>query len=670
MISQSARAYIARFAVATCALIAHAVLAQGPAPSPLFSPAPDASPAPIAASTPVPRFVPELTRTDLEPFLDALITSQIETRDIAGAVVSVVKDGEVVLSKGYGYADFAEKKPVLADETLFRPGSIGKLFTAIAVMQLVEAGKLDLDRDVRDYLDFEIPRRFPEPITLRRILTHTAGFEESLKNLFGAGPGAMPPREYLLAQMPAQVYRPGTVPAYSNYAIAIAGYIVERATEQRFEEYVAQQILQPLGMASSTFEQPLPEDLAARMSAGYTSAAKPPKPFEICNAAPAGSLSATGADMSRFMLALLNGGTLNGVAILQPGTLQMMQSRQHELHADLHAMGLGFMEYTRNGYTMWGHGGDTLLFHSDLFLIPEARVGLYVSYNSGGNRPGSGRGELQRAFLGRYFPEAPDIAPPSPSDETISRGREVSGVYEVTRRSETSWLRVASLLGQVRVTSNDRGILTIENSKNIRRRLKRWREVAPYSYREIDGPEAIAFSRNEDGSIRELLPNMPIYVAQRVSGFRSKAVLLPLVGGSLAFIALTLLLWPLAAIVRKRYGRTIAPDSRSRLLHRLSRGVCLLPIAMLAVLAWPMSRASEDVSFLGERANAYLHASHLLGWLACAGLIILILTTVRFWRTAGIGWWPRVHATLLMVATVVFLWFAWQYHLLSASTNF
>ena len=670
MLSQFARAHLARFAVAGCALIAHAVFAQGPLPSPLFSPAPDASPAPIAAGTPVPRFVPELTRADLEPFLDALITSQIETRDVAGAVVAVVKDGEVVLAKGYGYADFAEKKPVLADETLFRPGSIAKLFTAIAVMQLVEAGKLDLDRDIREYLDFEVHRQFPEPITLRRILTHTAGFEESLKNLFGAGPGAMPAREYLLAHMPAQVFRPGTVPAYSNYAIAVAGYIVERTSGQRFEEYIAQHILQPLRMSSSTFAQPLPDDLAARMSAGYTSAAKPPKPFEVCNAAPAGSLSATGADMSRFMLALLNGGTLDGATILQPATLQMMQSRQHELHADLHAMGLGFMEYTRHGYTMWGHGGDTLLFHSDLFLLPEARVGLFVSYNSGGNRPGSGRGELQRAFLGRYFPEAPGIPPAPPSDETIARGREVSGVYEVSRRSETKWLRVAALLGQVAVTSNERGLLTVENSKNLRGRTKRWREVAPYSYREVDGPEAIAFSRDKDGRVRELLPNVPIYLGQRVSGLRSKSVLLPLVGGSLAFIALTLLLWPVAALVRKRYGRTIAPDSRTRWLHRLSRVVCLLILLMPAVLAWPMTRASEDVSFLGNRIDAYLHASHVLGWLACAGLIILILTAVRFWRTAEIGWWPRVHATLLTIATLVFLWFAWQYHMLSPSLNF
>src|SRR5205807_9027263 len=123
---------------------------------------------------------------DFETFLDALIPSQLQNRNIPGAVVSVVKDGQVLFAKGYGYADFDAKKPVLADQTLFRPGSISKLFTATAVMQLVEQGKLDLDRDVNEYLDFAIPKTYPEPVTLRRLLTHTAGFEDTLKNLFVA----------------------------------------------------------------------------------------------------------------------------------------------------------------------------------------------------------------------------------------------------------------------------------------------------------------------------------------------------------------------------------------------------------------------------------------------------------------------------------------------------
>jgi CubicO group peptidase (beta-lactamase class C family) len=153
-----------------------AAVAQGPAPSPLVAPAAAAASPAGAEPASTPSGVgPELSRVDLEPFLDGLINSQIQNRDIAGAVVSIVRDGEVVLSKGYGFADFEKERRVSGDNTLFRPGSIAKLFTAVAVMQLVEAGRLDLDRDIREYLDFEIPRKFPEPITLRRILTHTAG---------------------------------------------------------------------------------------------------------------------------------------------------------------------------------------------------------------------------------------------------------------------------------------------------------------------------------------------------------------------------------------------------------------------------------------------------------------------------------------------------------------
>ena len=640
--------------------------AQGPAPSPLVAPA--AAPSPAAEPAPTPAGIgPGLTRADLEPFLDGLINSQIENRDIAGAVVSVVRDGEVLLAKGYGYADFAEEKRANAQGTLFRPGSISKLFTAIAVMQLVEAGQLDLDRDVAEYLDFQIPRNFPEPITLRRILTHTAGFEESLKNLFGAGEAPMPLREYLVGHMPAQVYRPGTVPAYSNYAISVAGYIVERLTNQPFHQYLDERIFQPLGMNSSSFAQPLPEPLAIRMSHGYTLASKPPKPFEICNAAPAGAMSTTASDLARFMLALLNGGTLDGATILRPETLSTMQTRQHEVHDDLHAMGLGFMEYSQNSRTMWGHGGDTLLFHSDLFLIPDARVGVFISYNSGG-RPGGGRGEVQRAFLDRYFPA--EESSPRPSEGAAARGREVSGMYEVSRRSETNWLSITALLGQLSVKSDGDGVLTTPAVKNLRGQPKRWREAAPYSYREVDGSDRLAFRRDENGAVTELLPNVPIYIAQRVSGFQSKALLLPIVGGSLGFIALTLILWPVAALVRRRYRRLPAPDRGARTLYRLSRVVGLLIVAMLAVLVFPFSKVNDDVGYLGDKANAYMHVAHVLGWMACAGVIILLLTAFRFWRTAGIGWWPRLHSVLLAIAVVVFLVFAWQWHLLSPSLKF
>src|SRR5215468_8579702 len=306
--------------------------AEGPAPSPLLS-APSPPPANVPAAAPQSSPRPELTKADFETFLDALIPSQLRNRNIAGAVVSVVKDGQVLFQKGYGYADVEEKKPVVPDQTLFRPGSISKLFTATAVMQLVEQGKLDLDSDVNDYLDFAIPKTYQDPVTLRQLLTHTGGFEETLKNLFVAHESEIKPlRTYLVSEMPARIFPPGKIPSYSNYGFTLAGYIVERVSGQKFERYIEKHILKPLGMNNSTYDQPLPPQLASQMSNGYLNASKKPRDFEFVQAAPAGALSTTAADMTRFMLAFLQDGAVDGVSILKPETVRQMEARQFEFH--------------------------------------------------------------------------------------------------------------------------------------------------------------------------------------------------------------------------------------------------------------------------------------------------------------------------------------------------
>ncbi len=195
----------------------------------------------------------ELTAQDVEAFLDGIVPLQLEHDDIAGATISIVKDGKLLLAKGYGYADIEKKKPVSAEETLFRPGSVSKLFTWTAVMQLVEQGKLDLDRDVNTYLDFKIPDAFGRPITLKNLLTHTPGFEEAIKDLFAVGSESPDLGKYLKTHIPKRIYPPGTVPAYSNYGAALAGYIVERVSGRPFNDYIEESIFKPLGHDSFNF---------------------------------------------------------------------------------------------------------------------------------------------------------------------------------------------------------------------------------------------------------------------------------------------------------------------------------------------------------------------------------------------------------------------------------
>ena len=211
----------------------------------------------------------KLTAADVEAFLDGIMPQQLATNDIAGATISVVKDGKILFAKGYGYSDVANKTPVDPDKTLFRPGSVSKLFTWTAVMQFVEQGKLDLNKDVNEYLDFKIPEAFGKPITLKDILTHTPGFEEQLKDLFTFNQQSPNLGEYVKTHIPRRIFPPGKVPAYSNYGTAIAGYIVERVSGQPFNEYIEEHIFKPLEMNNSTFRQPLPENLAPQMSKGY-----------------------------------------------------------------------------------------------------------------------------------------------------------------------------------------------------------------------------------------------------------------------------------------------------------------------------------------------------------------------------------------------------------------
>jgi CubicO group peptidase (beta-lactamase class C family) len=266
-----------------------------------------------------------LTHDDVEAYFDGFFPDALTRADIAGAVVVVVKDGRIVLEKGYGYANMASRKPVDPQKTLFRPGSVSKLFIWTAVMQLVEQHKLDLDRDVNEYLDFRIPAAFGKPITLRHLMTHTAGFEEHLKSIMVYDPRRLQSLRAMLAdRTPKRIFPPGEISAYSNYGACLAAYIVQRVSGEDFDHYVAQHIFAPLQMTRATFVQPLSAKLSSDLAQSYNLASDPPKPSELYNLGPSGGSYATGEDMAHFMIAHLNEGSYGGASILRPETATLM----------------------------------------------------------------------------------------------------------------------------------------------------------------------------------------------------------------------------------------------------------------------------------------------------------------------------------------------------------
>jgi len=298
----------------------------------------------------------QLTAEDVNAWLDGKLPDALKNGDIPGAVVTVVKDGQVVTTRGYGWSDTGASggNPVAVDpqKSLFRVASISKIPTSISAMQLVEQGKVDLDADISAYLDFEIERRFDEPLTLRHLLTHSAGFEEH---------GSLTPttdlEAYVKNDPPAQVFAPGTTPGYANYGMALAGYIVQRVSGQPFETYVREHVLEPAGMTSSTYEQPLPKGMADLLGPGYTSTGEE-DPFALMGDFPAGSLTVSAPDFAAFMNAQLS----RSPKLLREETWEQMWSPglgEERLgnRAKAGEMGLGYFELTRNGRRIVEHGG-------------------------------------------------------------------------------------------------------------------------------------------------------------------------------------------------------------------------------------------------------------------------------------------------------------------------
>ena len=763
------------------------------AQAPKSTPVPPSPQAPAASESSVTEPPHAMTADDVHAFLDGFVPMQLERENIAGAVVLVVKDGSILFAKGYGYSDVEKKIPVTVDATLFRPGSISKLFTWTAVLQLVEQGKLDLDKDVSAYIDFTIPPKFGKPITLRDLMTHTPGFEEQIKDLITDD--ATPTetlKQHVSQHIPERIFPPGTTPAYSNYGAALAGYIVERVSGQSFNDYVAEHIFKPLGMTRSTFVQPLPAELKPFMSNGYSVGSGKAKPFEVIEEAPAGALAATAADLSRFMIAHLQNGKFENTQILSPETANQMHSRQFGLspalngmclgfyeetrnghriighggdtvyfHSDMHLMDngvgffvsynsagkgdisprtalwehfldryvpytppkvekpatadadataadlsrfmiahlqngkfentqilspetanqmhsrqfglspalngmcLGFYEETRNGHRIIGHGGDTIYFHSDMHLMLDDGIGFYVSYNSAGKGDISPRTALWEHFLDRYFPYTP------PKVEKLSTAdadaKAVAGHYLTSRRSESNFMKVANVDDNIQVIPDENGTIRVEPLRDFNGQIKKWQEVAPLVYRSVNGQDLIAF-RQLDNNRMQLIPNFPAVVYQRVklianSDFNQWLILVAII-----ILCVTLIFWPVGAIVRLHYHHRLELDPQSLRLRPWVRLVCAIDIAFLLIFFKVVT--SGSLATFSSRSDLKFHLIQTLGALGAAGIVVVVLACLSSWRDPHEWFWAKMWNFLLLLACVGFVWFSIHWNLLNFNLNY
>jgi Beta-lactamase len=479
-------------------------------------------------------------------------------------------------------------------------------------------------------------------------------------------------RSYVERSMPVRLFKAGTTPAYSNYATALAGYIVQRVSGQSFDDYIDAHLFKPLGMVHASFRQPLPGVLAGDLSKGYELASAPPKPYEIVTPAPAGSLAASGADMARFMIAHLEGGEYGGERILQPQTVKLMHDTALDMIPPLNRMVLGFYETNYNGHRIISHGGDTEYFHSDLHLFLDDHVGLFISMNSIG-RDGAAhliREGLFEQFADRYFPGAPDTRRVD-AKTAAADAQALAGFYDNSRRVDTSFLSIANLLQPIRVDADKDGTVSLSLLHTLGSAVRHYQEVQPFVWVDPDSGWRLA-AKIVDGHVVRFSDDeiSPFMVLEPTPWWRSPAWLQPAIIASVAACLLTALLWPVAVIVRRRHRVLLGVTGRDARAHLLSRLACAAIAAVTAGWAILIGLGLTHLTLLGPGLDPWLFLMHLLSIIAYVGGAAALLWAAYTVWTGRRPWPARLWTTALALSALVLLWSACAYHLMAFRTSY
>lgn len=592
----------------------------------------------------------------VEAFVDGVVKPTMKEHHSPSGVVMVMKDGQVVFAKGYGYIDVEQRTPVDPATSLFRPGSISKLFTWISVMQLVEQGKLDLDADVNQYLEtFKIEDTFPgQPVTLRHIMTHTPGFEDGgLGYLITDDESRiMPLAESLAKYQPDRINPPGTHTSYSNYGTALAGLIVANVSGMPFNQYLQQNIFTVLGMEYSSFEEPLPEKLAAHMAKAYKYNAGTDSYEEmsyeiISNFGPAGAMAVSAHDMSLFARALLNGGAHEGRRILRAETLQQMLDEGFVHDDRVRGMGLGFIErrFGPEGFDNFGHDGGTTIFVSHFGLSLQENFMLFSSFS------GPGAGPTHQAFVKSFYDEffpadAPVITPPA---DFAERAAKYTGSYTSWRGNFTEAESLLRALGAMKVSALPDNTLMIGP--------RRYVEVGPNLFREVDGYEQVAFQENEQGEITgAVIDGMGVMQFYRTPFYETPAFTGLLVGLSLLLMVGVLLRLAYQWASYRALSGAVKSARRASVLV----AVFNIPFFVLMVIG-----ASGGLAALMYAVPTPIKMALVFPILATAAALYHLYQSSRVWRIPLFGGVAaRVGYSIVTLAALALAWFYWHWNLL------
>ena len=603
---------------------------------------------------------------ELEAFLDDLFAKDMEEYHIAGAAVAVVKDGKLFFTKGYGYADVEKGILVDPEQTIFRTGSVGKVLTWTAVMQLVEQGKLDLNADINTYLDFRIPDTYPQPITLKHLMAHTSGIEDRWLESLVTDPGELvSEREWLVDNFPGRVRSPGEAVGYSNYNAMLAGYIVARVSGEPYDQYIQKHIFDPLSMQHSTVHPQMPEDLIPFASKSYTYVDGVFQPFPDYLPQPAGLPSGfhqvSVTDMARFMIARLEGGFYGDAStemrILEEDTARLMLTTLYTPDPRLRGLAYGLFDFSDNGQWTLGHSGYAPVMESQLLLLPDQHLGVFVAYNSLGSKAGAlvfQHNGFQRAFFDHYYP-APAVTPLQPRKGFAEQAGRFTGLYTSASNHSTTPEKVARLFGEFTIEIRNAGDGTLALPMGEGREM-RFVEVEPLYYRQVDGSFSIVFREDDRGRITHMFFDLiPHYGYVRMDWYETPGFNMML---AQVCILVFLSMFPVVlvrAIWNRRSGSDRNFTSRSaRAAELILFGISLLNVLYVVGIAlWFRPMHPSEMHDIPQIVEIVMGLGVLSAVLTPAALVYTVLAWKdRYWGVAYRGYY-----TLVTIAAVAFIWF-------------
>ncbi|MFM6007502.1 MAG: serine hydrolase domain-containing protein [Sphaerospermopsis kisseleviana] len=581
---------------------------------------------------------------DLESFVNKYFSEQTLQLNIPGAVFVLVKDGKLLLSKGYGFANLDKKIVVTPERTLFRLGSISKLLTATAIMQLVEVGKLNLFEDINTYLkEFKIPAKYSQPITVANLLTHTAGFEEDSIGLETLNPSELIPLgKYFANRIPPRVMPPGKTISYSNHGMGLAGYLVEVVAGMPFEQYVQENIFQPLEMYHSSFE--IPAHLADDLAVGYEyeSDNYQAVPFSYIKIPPGGSLNATATDISHFIMAHLQNGCYKNRQILYQTTALEMHQQQFTNDPRLPGFTYGFYEDYKNNQRVIQHGGTVRGFASLLFLLPEQDLGFFIAVNS---LEFKFVADFANQFLDKYYPVPKSCVVPQCLPNYEQRLQDFIGYYRNQGNSQFTIQKISTLFSQIRVSANEDSLLIPGFSQD--EESHQWVEVEPLLFQRIDDDRLLAFRKDNQGRISYLF--MAISTFEKLRWYESSPF-------HFVILAFCVLIFLGSCIIFLGLG-----------MVNISQAPDLLSLAI----------ASLNLIFIISFVLASSHPNGLTYGVPTIIIILLTIPIITAALTLGLimfmllGWnsqnwtlWQRLDYSLMSIASITFTFWLRYWNLL------